>query len=242
MEDVYISISKPIDVRISPIILATKSSLRVTKLKNFRSDLTNMAKLILKLTSVRRARGAKLAVKPVHLADVPIDCQVYLFYFPGHEKYEDLKKALYSWGEISGKNLFVGLWGMDDPNYRMLARTFDLGDLPAIVITGMPTLGSIKERGEDVTAYVRVDSEELLSNKDKTMDSMERLYNYFIRGMVKQALRDAKKDRWRRKIAYYLGKLMDWLGKKINNFLKEHNIKIDIFKGIFEISPVKEET
>lgn len=193
-----------------------------------------MARLILNTA----ARATKMVKPGAHLADVPEDCQVYLFYFPGHEKYEDLEKALFKWGETTGKNLFVGLWGMDDPNYGKLAQTFKLADLPAIVVTGMPIHASINERGKDFTAYVRVDTEELLSNKEKMMDSMERLYNYFIRGMVKQALRDARKDEWRRKILHYLGKLKDWLGRVIGNFLKEHKIAVDIFKGRIEVSPV----
>lgn len=195
-----------------------------------------MAKLVLKLDPIRPT--LKMAVEPCHLRDVPDDCQIYLFYFPSTRDHEDLEKALLKWGKTTGKNLFIGLWGMDDPNYPKVAQTFEIGPLPAIVVTGAPWLASAMENGGSTTAYVRVDSKQLLAHKDKTLDSMERLYNYFIRGLVKEALRTAKKDGMLAKLAHYLGKLKDWLGRAIGDFLKEHKIIVDVFKGRIEVSPV----
>jgi hypothetical protein len=195
-----------------------------------------MAKLVLKLEPSRPT--LKMAIESCHLRDVPDDCQIYLFYFPSTRDHEDLEKALLKWGKTTGKNLFVGLWGMDDPNYRKVAQTFEIGPLPAIVVTGAPWSASTTENSDPTTAYARVDNKQLLANKDKALDSMERLYNYFIRGLVKEAVRNAKRDGMLTKLGHYLGKMKDWLGRAISNFLKTHKITVNAFKGTIDVSPV----
>jgi len=183
-----------------------------------------------------------MVAKKVRLGDVPIDCQVYLFYFHGYERYEELEKALFNWGKTTGKNLYVGFWGRDDRDYPKVAQMFSLAPLPAIIITGRSSVASINENTKPTTLFGRIDNKEILTNTQKIMDSLEVSYNYFIRGLIKEALAKAKKANEISKIDKYFGKVKDWLGRSVGDFLKEHDIKINLLKGLFEFesSPSKE--
>jgi len=180
----------------------------------------------------------KMVAKRVELSEVPDDCRVYLFYFTGYPEYKELEKSLAVLGKKTGKNLYIGFWSMADPRYDQLAKSFKLKNLPAIVVTGHEQLASI----ENVTVYARVDSGKLLIDTNATMNTVERLYHDFLRGLVTEALTDAKKAGRLAEIKYYLGKLKDGsesvLGG-IKDFLEERDIEVSIFEGKFILKKVK---
>jgi len=173
------------------------------------------------------------AVPSVHLKrDVPDNCNVYLFYFPGHERYEALEKELTRWGEETGNNLFVGFWGLDDPNYNFLTKQFKLSDMPAIVMTGNSSIASIESSGRWNTAYLRIDSEHLLSNTEGAMDCLERSYNLFNRELIAEALKQAHKADNMARFLSILWKLRDALGP-VGEFLDRRDIEVGLAPNIY---------
>jgi hypothetical protein len=74
------------------------------------------------------------------------------------------------------------------------------------------------------------------------MNTVERLYHDFLRGLVTEALTDARNAGRLAEIKYYLGKLKDGFESVlggIKDFLEERDIEVAIFEGKFILKKVK---
>jgi hypothetical protein len=65
----------------------------------------------------RPAEGQKDLGESVYLDNLPIDYQVYAFYYAGALSNEVLEDKLRKLGDITGKNLFVDIGKLSDPRH-----------------------------------------------------------------------------------------------------------------------------
>ena len=107
---------------------------------------------------------------------------------------EDLENKLRKFGNIIGKNLFVNIGRLNDPNYKKIASRFEIRDLPVIIITAIDGLSSVKTERYYSTFFVRLDSKILLHSVDLTIKSIEQLFNLFIGGQISEALSQYRHD------------------------------------------------
>lgn len=149
----------------------------------------------------------------VVLDTVAHDCKVYCFVIGRSDIADDLKNDLKKLGEEYEKNLYVGLWNMGDPNYDVLAREYGLRKIPSIVMTALDTLS---DNGENQYSFLRLDGR-LLENEfiNETKAFIRELYNLFIKGEIKEALKNAKI----KKVKVFLVDLAKKLGKFSEKFL-----------------------
>ena len=66
----------------------------------------------------------------VFLANLPTDYKVFLFYYPSVIANEDLENGLRKLGDMTGKNLFVNFGLLNDPNYSIIQKTFQIKSFP----------------------------------------------------------------------------------------------------------------
>lgn len=182
----------------------------------------------------------KLAVEQLKLASqIPSDCQVYVFYIPGiKDKSQELPKTLTDWGAESGKNVFVGLLTKDAPDYRNIITLFKISNTPAVVVSALPRFATDEEYKNATTVYARIDNDRLIGDADASIKCIQKIYNLFMQGQVKQAIADAKKAQWKKSFNHYLGLLRDAAGHALSEFLKGEKIVFDLLKGQITISPI----
>lgn len=171
----------------------------------------------------------------IHLIDVPKDYGVYLFVFSGYEQLTEIEEPLSKFGAKAGKNLFVGFWGMDDTNYKILAEAFNLEDLPAIVITAKNEFAGL-ERQKGIV-YARMDNKKLMKQVDLVMDATEKLFNLFLRGQFREAIGEAEKVHKIALIRDFVGKLKEAWGS-VKEFLDKHKITIGVAEFTFTLEPI----
>jgi len=181
----------------------------------------------------------KLAAEQLKLAtQIPSDCEVYVFYIPGiKDKNQDLQKTLTDWGAASGKNVFVGMLTQDAFIYKQIIKLFNISNAPAVVVSALPKFATDEEYKNARTVYARIDNEKLIRDQDESIKCIQKIYNLFLQGQVKQAIADAKKAQWRESFNYYLGRLRDGAGHALSEFLKREKIVVDILKGQITFSP-----
>ncbi|KAF5428645.1 hypothetical protein C5S39_10980, partial [Candidatus Methanophagaceae archaeon] len=87
-------------------------------------------------------KGIKAVGENVFFDDLPSDCKVFALYYPAAVPNEDLENALRNLGNITGKNLFVNIGRLDDPNYDEIVDKFKIRNSPVIIVTAIDKLAS----------------------------------------------------------------------------------------------------
>jgi|HubBroStandDraft_6_1064221.scaffolds.fasta_scaffold12255_6 hypothetical protein len=168
----------------------------------------------------------------VFFNDVPPECKVFLFYYPGAMPDQDLESKLRALGQRTGTNLFVNIGWLNDPQYDKIVKYFAIQRNPVIVITAVPDLASPFQ--DFATIYARLDSTQLLSSPERTLDCVLKLFNLYIQGKVAEAVVEAK-SRERKELLRLVTRFMVNALKSIGEFIAERDISISIVEGKFEL-------
>lgn len=168
----------------------------------------------------------------VFLANLPADYKVYVFYYSGTEPNEDLAKKLRAFGEAGGKNVFVNFAGLDDPAFTKMIKRFQIGALPAIIVTAIESLASPSD--EYLTTFARLDEKKLLASPDRAIECVERLFILFLEGKVKEAISHAKWQE-RAELARALGGFFASALKGLKDFIFERDFSFSMLQGKFEL-------
>ena len=161
----------------------------------------------------------------VFFANLPSDYEVYIFYYPGAMPNVELETRLRNFGNNAGKNLFVNIGRLNDPNYRTIANKFNIRSLPVIIVTAIDKLASSPV--ESVTAYVKIDDKKLLNSPDSSINCLQELFLLFLQGKISEAMGQLDKARRNLLITNALKGIWDLLGKT--------DITISFIEGKFEI-------
>jgi hypothetical protein len=168
----------------------------------------------------------------VFLDNLPSDYQVYLFCYSGVMPDENLENNLRKFGQVTGKNLFVQIGRLNDPNYKQIAKKFGITSFPVLIMTAIDRLASSPI--DSFTAYVRIDSQTLLDRPDLTLQCIEKLFNLFIAGKISEAMAQFKQEQ-RAAILARLKDIAYEALKGIGGFLKELDISWSVAEGKLEI-------
>jgi hypothetical protein len=178
--------------------------------------------------------GAAKGVGSRFFTDLPQEYKVFLLYYRAAMPDRDLEDQLVELGKNAGKNLFVNLGSTKDPNFAMISRRFfaPSQSFPVVIMTAVHDLAS--PLNEYVTAFVRLDSKQLLSSPEKTVQCAEKLFNLFIQGDVAKAISSAK---WTERAAL-AGAVFNVLGnalKAVGGFMASRDISVSVLEGKFEL-------
>ena len=177
--------------------------------------------------------GEKKALgEDIFLYDMPQDCKVYMLYYPGALPDEELEKGMRNLGNISGKNLFVNIGRLDEPNYDTIASKFGIKRLPVIIVTAYDQL-AYDPIGQ-TTAFIKLDDRRLLNSPQLTIDSLQTIFNLFIQGNIYEAIKQANADS-RAVLISDIAKLTSSLLNKIGNIFKDFEISISLLGGKLEL-------
>jgi len=168
----------------------------------------------------------------VFLNNLPLEYEVYLFYYPGVMGDTELEDSLRKLGEMAGTNLFVNLGKLNDPNYKKIAGYFQIKSLPCIVMTAVDKLAS--QPSLFSSAFVRIDSKRLLGDREHLMECLGKIFNLYITGQVADALKEAKKDDRDSLIRSFTKVVVDGL-KGLWEFIKDTDISFSVADGKFEL-------
>lgn len=168
----------------------------------------------------------------VFFDNLPSNYEVYLLYYSGAEPNEGLETKLRDLGKDTGKNLFVNIGRLSDPNYKKIRNKFDIKNLPVIIITAIDTLASLPT--EFSTAYVRIDDEKLLKSPDLVIKCVQRLFNLFIDKKISEALNQFKIDQ-RGLLLSHLKSIVTNAIKEVWKFFLERDISVSLTEGKFEL-------
>jgi hypothetical protein len=170
----------------------------------------------------------------VFLDDLQYDYKVYLFYYPGAMPNDDLEIKLQKLGETSGKNLFVNIGSLDDNRFDEIAKKFEITKNPVVIITGIDSIASLKNKEDLYTAYVRIDNNELFNSSDSVIKLVEELFYTFLNGEIFQDSKEwiGIKDEINKSLLKI--KVISSL-KKIGKFFSERDFSISVIEGKFEI-------
>jgi hypothetical protein len=161
----------------------------------------------------------------VFLDDLPLDYQVYLLYYPGVNLNRDLAKNLKDLGKISGKNLFVNIARLDDPNFAKIVKTFGIRSFPTMIITAVDALASPPTK--DSTTYIKIDNKKLLNSPDVAFECVQKMFNLFIEGKISEAIRERNRDVLNTRLK---GIISDAL-TGVQGFLKDWDISFSFITG-----------
>jgi hypothetical protein len=166
--------------------------------------------------------------------DLPQEYKVFLLYYRAAMPDKDLEDKLAELGKNTGKNLFVNLGRTKDSNFAMISKRFfaPSQSFPVIIMTAVHDLAS--PQNEFVTAFVRLDSKQLLGSPEKTVQCAEKLFNLFIQGDVAKAISSAK---WTERVAL-AGAVFSVLGnalKAVGGFIASRDISVSVVEGKFEL-------
>ncbi|MGH7807529.1 MAG: hypothetical protein ACRENT_05500 [Thermodesulfobacteriota bacterium] len=168
----------------------------------------------------------------VFIDNLPADCEVYLLYYPGAMPNEEVEAKLRALGEMTGKNLFVNIGRLNDPNFKKIAGAFDIKKLPAIAITADAKFAS--PPNEFLTAYVRIDDKKFLSSPNELIACIEALFNLFIQGEVSEAIREFEKAKRDKFISDVKGVVLGAL-KGVAAYLEKLEITVSLLEGKLEL-------
>lgn len=168
----------------------------------------------------------------VFLDNLPSDYQVYLFCYSGVMPDEILENNLRKFGQVTGKNLFVQIGRLNDPNYKQIAKKFGIKSFPVLIMTAIDRLASSPI--DSFTAYLRIDNQTLLGRPDLTLQCIEKLFNLFISGKISEAMAQFKQEQRAAILARLKDIAYDAL-KGIGGFLKELDISWSVAEGKLEI-------
>ena len=168
----------------------------------------------------------------VFFDDLSSDYKVYMFYYPGAMRNQDLEGKLRSLGGIAGSNLFVNIGRFDDPNYDKIVNKFKIKKTPVIVVTAIDKLASAP--GIFSTAYVRIDSKSLLESPDRLLECLQKLFHLFIAGKISEAMSEYKKD----KLNLVIGRFKEIVKhgfQEVWQFIDERDIAFSWIEGKLEL-------
>jgi hypothetical protein len=176
--------------------------------------------------------GAAKGVGRLFFSDLPDDYKVFLLYYRAGMADKDLEDMLVDLGENTGKNLLVNLGSAADPTYDLITKRFDIREFPVIIMTAVPDLAS--PDNEYLTAYAKLDSKQLLSSPEKTVQCAEKLFNLFIQGKVAEAI---SKSKWtqRAELAGAIGQVFTNALKAVGGFIASRDISVSVLEGKFEL-------
>jgi hypothetical protein len=172
----------------------------------------------------------------VFLDDLPFDSKVFLLYYPGGMPNEDLEDGLRKLGKRTGKNLFVNIGRLDDPNYEKIVNKFNITTFPVMIITAIDALASSPAKLS--TAYVKIDNEKLLNSQNFAIDTVYTLFNLFIAGKISEAMCEYEKVKREESISRLKNTVANALkntGNKIGGFLAERDISVSLAEVKFEL-------
>lgn len=164
----------------------------------------------------------------VFFDNLPHDYQVYLLYYPGANSNEELSQSLRNLGDITGGNLFVNMGKLNDPNFRKIAKLFNIKNYPVIIITAIDKLASPTQGFQ--TAYVKIESKTLLTDTDLTIECVQKVFNLFMEGKIAEAINQAAESKAEAIISRVKAVIIS-----VVNFLKEADITISLTEGKFEL-------
>src|SRR3990172_6297419 len=157
----------------------------------------------------------------VFFDNLPSDSEVYMLYYSGAMTNKELESKLRDFGNNTGKNLFVNIGRLNDPNFKKIVNNFGVKDFPVIIVTANSKLAS--HPAEFETAYVKLDSKRLLKSPDLAIDCVQKLFNLFIQEKISEALRQPGE--------YNRKALITYLNGIITNVLKGIEFSVSIIEG-----------
>jgi hypothetical protein len=175
------------------------------------------------------AKRAKIVGENVFLNNLPVTSRVYLLYYPGANVDKELERRLRKLGKDTSTNLFVNIGKLNDPNYRKIAKKFDIKSLPVIIITGVEELASAKQ--EPATAFVKLDSKNLLNSPDSLMECVQKVFNLYVEGEVSKAMSLGGRTAFLSNLKKIV--MIPLLG--IKGFLEKRDITVSLITGTFSI-------
>ena len=164
--------------------------------------------------------------------NLPQDYEVYIFYYPGAVPNEDLESQLRNLGSITGRNLFVNIGKLNDPNYSKLVSKFEIRKFPVIIITAIDRLASPPTAF--FTTYVKIDSQRILNSPALAIECLQKLFNLFIEGKISEAVSQFRKDQRNALIGNLIDVITNAL-KGIRDFIVERDISVSLVEGRFEL-------
>lgn len=188
--------------------------------------------LVLKERPITVESGAEKGVTRVFFSNLPQDYKVFLLYFRGAMGSPDLEEKLVEFGQQTGHNLLVNLCSAKDPNYGMIVERLDIRKFPAIIMTAVPSLAAAGD--EYLTAFAKLDNTQLLSSPERTIQCVEELFHFFIRGKVAEA---ASKAKWtqRAEVAGAVAKALENALKAVGSILARLELSFSVLEGKFEL-------
>ncbi len=168
----------------------------------------------------------------VFFSNLSHDYKVFMFYYPGGLLNEELESKLRDLGNMSGKNLFVNIGRINDPDFNKIKSKFKITKFPVIVVTAVDTLASLPD--EFLTAYVRIDSKTLLNSPDKAIECLERLFIMFLNKEVSKAMSAVRNAKFNVIISHIKGFIKDSL-KGIWQYLRTAEMSISLIEGKFTL-------
>jgi hypothetical protein len=134
--------------------------------------------------------GGKDSGENILLADLSNDYKVYAFYYPGQPVDSDFEDKLRELGKQTGKNLLINIGRYSDPQFDRIVKMFGIKKYPVLVMTALKELAASED--DNLTAYARLDSEQLFNSPDRALSCIEGLFNLFLQGKVAEAVSHAK--------------------------------------------------
>jgi hypothetical protein len=176
--------------------------------------------------------AAKAVGENVFFSDLPGDCKVFLFYYPGAMPDPNLEPKLRALGERTGTNLFVNIGWLNDPQYDKIVKYFGITKNPVIIMTAIPELAS--PLGDYATLYARLDSSKLLGFADHTIQCVQELFNLFIQGKVAEAINQAKSAQAKEFLLSVTRSVVGAL-KSVVGFIADHDISFSFLGAKLEV-------
>lgn len=168
----------------------------------------------------------------VFLRDLPAEYAVFLFYYPSAMPDDELEEALTGLGELAGKNLLVNIGRLNDPEFARVVKLFEIGAYPVVVITAAGHLAASADGS--LSAFVRLDDKNLLSDPVRTADVAQRIFTLFLTGEVAKALSTAKSVRRKEGLRAVLNVITRALAP-VAHFFADRDIAVSLATGTFEL-------
>jgi hypothetical protein len=172
--------------------------------------------------------GARDFGENVLFENLPAEYKVYAFYYPGDMADPALEQALRNLAETTGKNLFVNIGRLNDPQLDKIVTRFQVDHYPVIIVTADASLASAE--GETVTAYARLDDKRLLKAPERAVECVRELFNLFLQGKVADAVARAK-GRERAEMARAVGEFFLGALKPVAAFISNLELSFSLADG-----------
>jgi len=167
------------------------------------------------------------------LRDLSPEYKVFAFYYPSAMRSEDLETALRGLGELTGKNVFVNIGKLNDPDFDKIAGAFELTRFPVVVLTATADLAGTSVA--HVNAYIRLDNDHLLSDPARTTALLQEASTLFLRGDVADAMSKAKWTQRSEGLRSVAEVVIAGL-RHLAGFIADRDIKVSIVEGTFELT------